>query len=361
MTNNRFTAPLAAGVLAVQLLVAVTATGSDSEQPSASPQQQERTHIIVVRGVHGTESYREDFAEWSRRWQNLAQRVDASFRLIGEPLETKATTEDASTAPNPASSSPGDAESDKRQLLQTLRSLPPDSRKPVWLVLIGHGTSLRDEHKFNLRGPDITAAELAEALDDLQRPTAIINAASSSGPFLPALSGPNRVVVTATQSGTEKNATRFGKFFSQAVASGSADLDHDRAISILEAFTQASAEVRRAYEQEGRILTEHALIDDNGDQRGTPGDAFRGLETIAQSQDARPLDGQLASRITLPLTEDPVQWTDKQLARRDRLETALRELRSSQTEEKLDEAAYDEKLEAILVPLAKLYQEVEGL
>lgn len=345
--------------LAACLFGCTSSLAAAPEIASTEAARQDRPWIIVVRGAHGAPSYREDFATWTRRWQSVARRIDASFELIGEPLDPDAdSVAETETSSAPAESLPPESPTDKQQLLQMLRSVPPRSRQPVWLILIGHGTSLRDEHKFNLRGPDITASELAQSLDHLQRPTAIINAASSSGPFLPALSGPDRIVLTATQSGTEKNATRFGDFFSQAVGSPDADLDHDRAVSVLEAFAHASARVREAYEQDGRILTEHALIDDNGDGRGTPAEAFRGIETIAEPEDDLPLDGEFAARITMPLADDPVRWTDDQLARRDRLEDALDKLRRSQKD--LDPEAYDEKLEAILVPLARLYQEVES-
>ena len=105
----------------------------------------------------------------------------------------------------------------------------------------------------------------------------IVNCASASGPFVNRLSGENRIVVTATKSGTEHNYARFGEYFARAIASPDSDLDHDDEVSVHEAFLRASAEVRQFYETEDRILTEHALIDDNGDGKGTPASMFRGM------------------------------------------------------------------------------------
>src|ERR1019366_7106008 len=126
----------------------------------------------------------------------------------------------------------------------------------------GHST------KFNLRGPDISATDLAAALKPCLRPLAVIDCASASGPFINALSGPNRVIITATRSGSEVNATRFGGYLAKAIADPAADLDKDGQTSLLEAFLLASRETQQFYREAGRLATEHALLDDNGDGLG---------------------------------------------------------------------------------------------
>ncbi len=93
--------------------------------------------------------------------------------------------------------------------------------------------------KFNLVGPDVSASELNEWLKPVSARCVIINGASSSGPFVTALSGANRLVVTATKSGSEQNFARFGGFLSGTLQGQSADLDHDEEVSLLEAFLAA--------------------------------------------------------------------------------------------------------------------------
>ena len=156
------------------------------------------------------------------------------------------------------------------------KSSAEQQTSPLWIVLLGHGTFTRGVAKFNLRGPDVSAEELAEWLQPHTRPVVVVNCASASGPFVNRLSGKNRIVVTATKSGTEQNFARFGKYFAQAIAAPDSDLDHDDEVSVHEAFLRAAADVREFYEAESRIATEHALIDDNGDGRGTPSTMFRG-------------------------------------------------------------------------------------
>src|SRR5437764_1298218 len=72
---------------------------------------------------------------------------------------------------------------------------------------------------------------------------ALVNAASASGDFIAALSKKNRIIVTATRSGGEKNETVFGEYFAAAYAGDVADADKDGTVSLLEAFEYARREV----------------------------------------------------------------------------------------------------------------------
>ena len=66
----------------------------------------------------------------------------------------------------------------------------------------------------------LTAAkELAAQFSIFPTQTMIlVNAFSASGDFVSLLSGPNRVVVTATKTGFERNESIFGEFFVEAFA-----------------------------------------------------------------------------------------------------------------------------------------------
>ena len=89
-----------------------------------------------------------------------------------------------------------------------------------------------------------------------------MNAASASGDFLKPLLGKNRIVVTATKSGLERNESIFGEYFAEAFAADVADLDKDGRVSIFEAFLYAQKQVAQAYEKSNRLQTEHAVLDD---------------------------------------------------------------------------------------------------
>ena len=133
----------------------------------------------------------------------------------------------------------------------------------VFVLLIGHGSYQQGEARFNLRGPDMTAADFVPLLEGLAAQTVVfVNAASASGDFVKPLMGKNRAIVTATKSAQERNETAFGQHFVAAYTSAGADADKDERVSVLEAFEYARREAQRSYEKDRRLLTEHAVLED---------------------------------------------------------------------------------------------------
>src|SRR6516165_9884983 len=151
-----------------------------------------RPCVLIVVGAPGTPEYKAQFDRWADLWQAAAVKADAESIRIG------------------LTSQPG--VTDHARLRSTLAAKSAASRETLWIVLIGHGTYDGREAKFNLHGPEVTDAELADWLSEVKRPVVIINCASASGPFLNRLSGTERVVVVATKSGFEMNFSRFGEF-----------------------------------------------------------------------------------------------------------------------------------------------------
>lgn len=292
----------------------------------------ERQAVIAVVGAPGTDEYGSQFMEWSERWQAAAASADADFSLIG--------AEESAESP------------DRERLQQQLEQTASESTEPLWLVLIGHGTFDGKTAKFNLRGEDITASELAGWLKRLNRPVAVINCASASGPFVNELAVENRVVVTSTKSGFEQNFARFGDFISRAIIDTSFDLDKDEQTSLLEAFIAASSRVEEFYTQEGRLATEHALLDDNADGRGTPANWFRGVRATKAAKDGA-VDGQLANRFCLVRCELENKLSAELRTQRDALEAKIEDLRGEKST--LPEEAYFSQLEPLLVALARRY------
>ncbi|MCS7471532.1 hypothetical protein NZK35_33200 [Stieleria sp. ICT_E10.1] len=300
--------------------------------------------VIVVVGAPGAEEFGEAFDEWSETWKATCQRAGLTMQLIG-PAGDDHETPDRQTT---------DRQTPDRDQLQAelTRSASTDSVRPLWLILIGHGTWDGASADFNLVGPDVNAKELNTWLDPIRRPLVIANCASSSGPFVNRLSGNNRVVVTATKSGSEQNFARFGEFFAAAFGAADADLDHDDSVSVREAFLKAAVDVDRFYKEQGRLATEHALLEDNDDRKGSSLALVLGK---ANSKGDAKVDGELASRFSIPLSDGGVRLTDEQLALRDELESKLRDLRDrfgAADPEQLRQHALP-----ILLDLAKLYVE----
>lgn len=304
----------------------------------------DETHaeVIVVVGASGSDEYAPQFRQWADRWSEAAQRGLAKLVAIG-------IDDDAKSA---------DRELLKQRLAETVGSGDPRRTEteiePLWLVLIGHGTFDGKVARFNLRGPDVTAAELSEWIKPIERPIAIINCTSSSGPFLNDLSGPNRVVITATKSGHEYNFARFGDYLSSAITDPQADLDKDEQTSLLEAFLLASSRASEFYKSEGRLQTEHALLDDNGDKLGTPADWFQGVRATKAAKSAAAIDGQHAARWHLVHSPREERLSVEARARRDELERELAALRARKAEH--SEAEYLVMIEPLLIEIARLYE-----
>jgi len=194
-------------------------------------------------------------------------------------------------------------------------------------------------------------------LKPCKRPLALIQCASASGPFIPALSAPGRVILTATRSGYEVNATRFGGYLAQAIADPAADLDRDGQTTLLEAFLLASRQVDQSYKEQGLLQSEHALLDDNGDGLGTPADWFKGVRAVKTAQGGKSVDGVRAHQMALVRGEAEEKLPPATRVRRDELEQKLSALRSQKSG--LNEDDYYNQLENILLALAQLYQNKE--
>lgn len=301
-------------------------------------QTEDRPSVLVVVGASGSAEYGAEFLRWASHWQDAARQASADYLLIGG-------TEEAGTP-------------DRERLRTALAERASPGPEPLWIVLIGHGTFDGRESKFNLRGPDLTDADLLEWLRPVERPVAILNCASASGPFLPRLSAPNRVVVTATRSGDEQNFARFGQYLAESIANPHSDLDKDGQVSLLEAYLVASSQVGEFYRSRSRLATEHALIDDSGDRLGTPADWFRGIHATKRAKEGAEVDGIRAHQLHLVLNDRERRMPSEQRRRRDQLERDAAALRGKKDE--LPEDEYYARLEAIMSELARLYQSVPG-
>ena len=114
------------------------------------------------------------------------------------------------------------------------------------LTLIGHGSFDGVEYKFNLVGPDVSAAELAAMCDRVPaRRQLVVNTTSASGGSVVALERSGRGIIAATKTGTEKNATVFARYWVRHWRPTAAQ-DKSESISAMEAFQYADRRRRRS-------------------------------------------------------------------------------------------------------------------
>lgn len=317
------------GALAIALLAVVIHAGAATHADR---------YLLLVSGISGEAYYADRFDRWAGTLRDVAiQHLNiAPDRLIY-------LAESHESAPGSIA-----ARSSKANVLAAVADVAKRSRPGdmVLVMLIGHGTASGERALFNLPGPDLSAAELAGALDALAgRQVAVVNGAPASAPFINALSATGRIVITATSSAAENQHTRFAGQFSAAFAVDAADADKDKRVSLLEAFRYARREVERSFELDGRLVTEHALLDDNGDGLGSPdpdprpaGDGALARRFYLESEfDGAAEDGPGRERLALQIEAQRLV---------DRVE-ALKRLKLT-----LDSAQYEQRLEDLLVELA---------
>jgi hypothetical protein len=289
---------------------------------------------VIISGASGGEKYAEQMATWRADLRSaLVDRYGFNVDHVKLLVDETAKSGDRATTVN-------------------VRSVFAEIKKSgskedfVLVVLLGHGTFDGDVAKFNLVGPDMTAKDWTELLNGVQGRVAVVNTTEASFPFLEALSSKGRIVITATHSAAQKYATVFPEYFVKAMKEASTDLDKNGRTSLFEVFATASASVKQHFEQRGQLITEHALIDDNGDGKGR------------QSTDDGP-DGGLARNAFLDAEVLPANASPELAA----LIKRRRELEAKAEEHKnlkgvMPDAEWNAQFEKLMLELAQVSAEI---
>ncbi|HSO74281.1 MAG TPA: hypothetical protein VLU47_05540 [Blastocatellia bacterium] len=304
---------------------------------------------LVITSAGGEEAYTKKFTDQATRlYDALANQLGFEEKNVFLLTETAGGgPEDGARSDDPAHSRRATA-AEVRKSFAAIKSAA-NTESLVFIVLIGHGTFDAQQAKFNLIGPDLTARDYADLVAALpSRRVVFVNCASSSGEFIKPLSASGRVVITATRSGSEQNATAFAEHFIASLTGLAADADKNGRVSVLEAFNHATRKTADWYKVDKRLATEHALIDDNGDGTG--------------HEEATGGDGPVAK--ALYVDSKPIEQAagDAELARllgeRPRLEEAVEKLKARKGEMKLED--YERELEDLLVELATVNQQIKA-
>ncbi|MFN7977641.1 MAG: hypothetical protein U0P30_05855 [Vicinamibacterales bacterium] len=302
-------------------LGAFMAFAASAAAQTPAPAAHDPRWAVVVSGASGGADYAAQLATWRQGIQaaltsrfgfpasQVVQLVDETAREAG----TVATAENV------------------RKAFTTLRG-QVGKDDLVLVVLLGHGTFDGQQAKFNLVGPDLTAADWSVMLGALPGRLVVVNTTESSAPFLEALAARGRIVITATETAAQKYATVFPDYFVKALADTGTDLDKNGRTSIWEVFAASSAAVARHYTEKAQLTTERAVLSDTGEKTGVlatattgpAGNAARGFyldrEAGAESADPavralierrRTLEAQADALLQKKKDTDPAAWADE--------------------------------------------------
>jgi hypothetical protein len=296
----------------------------------------DQSHLVVVVGLGGEPKYSEAFDLLAT---SMIQAAEKRLGLAAADIDYYG--EKAADPKRPAYR----GRSTRENVTRALESLAGTARPGdlVFILLIGHGSFQAGESRLSLPGPDMTAADFAPLLARLSaQQVVLVNTASASGDWGKALGAKGRTIVTATKSGMERNETEFPRYFIEAFTGDGADADKDGRVSVLEAFTYAKREVERFYEKSHRLLTEHAVLDDDGLGAPTPDGDGRLARTLF-------LGGAGENAADASTAADPRLAELRQ--RRGELERRIGALKARK--EQMAEAEYQDELETLLLELAR--------
>ena len=289
------------------------------------------TYYVTIAGLGGEPDYEQRFAMW-------AGEIDKTLKSGGAEAKVETLKGSAATRDN------------IRGVFGKIahEAKPQDA---LVVMLIGHGTYDGIDYKINLPGPDLSGRDLAGLLDRI--PAArqlVVNMTSASGGAIEALRKENRVLVSATKNGTERNATVFARYWVEALRDPAADTDKNETISALEAFRYAEQKTAGFYETQKRLATEHALLEDTGKGEGvrTPS-AENGAGLRASAFPVVRLGANAAA------ANNPEKRS--LLEKKENLEQQIDQLKYQKAAMPIDE--YKKKLAALLVELAKTQEELE--
>ena len=296
---------------------------------SVAIQARAATYYVIVAGLGGEPDYEQRFAA-------AAKDLDRIFKAAGPTAHVYTLAGRQATA---------------TQLTETMSTIARDAKADddFALILIGHGSFDGVEYKFNLVGPDVTAAQIAAVCDRIAaKRQLVVDTTSASGGALQVLERPGRAVITATKSGTEKNATVFVRYWVEALQDPAADADKSDSISAMEAFTYAAKKTAAFYDSQKRLATEHAVFNDVG-----KGEAVR---VAGNGQ------GALMSSFTLlrlgksqQTANDPAKRA--LLNKKEELEQKIDTLKYQKAA--MDPDDYKKQLTEALVELAKVQEELD--
>jgi hypothetical protein len=318
---------------------------------------QTSSQVLIATSASGGDEFKKEF------WECASRLYESLTREYGVPAERiTLLIEDPSQAESlkKGAGAPAVAKATKAEFLEAVEAMRARvvGNSDLLIFLFGHATHDGSDYRFNLVGPDLTGTELGAALKRFSGTRVTLVAATpASGGLARTLHGRNRVIVTATKSEFEGNTTVFGRFLVEAFEKRAADTDKDGDVSVLEAFAFAQRKVDAWYKERGKLATEHALLEDDADGKGSalpsPANGEGLLAAIVS-----PGGSQAASTSHSPAAPQNDE-SARLVAERKRLEADIQGLRYRKSA--VPEDKYRKDMEQLLLALARVDSRLRNL
>ncbi|MCY2995308.1 MAG: hypothetical protein NTY19_46715, partial [Planctomycetota bacterium] len=200
---------------AIMVAILLAATLAAAQDPAAKVQPAPQVFVLAVSGNPGSPVYARRMNDWLTRFHAY---LTGPAALAKENAIVLCGDQDLKA---PFVQGPATAEAVKRAIATVAQKLRPDDQ--FILFLVGHGALEDPLPMLLLPGQDLSAKELAEALEAVPAENQVVlNFAGASGDFLWHLARRGRVNVAATSPGEEGEPV-LCEFFLQALEGKQAD------------------------------------------------------------------------------------------------------------------------------------------
>jgi hypothetical protein len=305
-------------------------------------------YAVLIGGLGGSPEYTDQYRQY------LFETHRVLTETFGFPAANVTVLAEQAISEEPFVADVSNAEN-IRAHFGTLASKVTDSDH-IYVILFGHGSFDGEHAQLNIPRRDLNDTDYADLVGSLNAGRIVfINTASASAPFVDVLSAPDRIVITATRAGTQRNQTIFPTYLVEAFTSPNADLDKNGTLSVRELFQYAAEATAQSYEAANHLATEHALLEDTGDAKG-----YR-VEELDEAG-----EGNLAAITTLrrggaaiaSLSAEDRATLGPLLQEKETIERDIATVKSRKND--LDEDAYYAQLETLFVRLARLNDRIEA-
>lgn len=227
-------------------------------------------HVLIICGHPGDDEHHKLFSETVDR---LQRGLIANLHVAANQIHVQFGAEPAPEDPEVVTSARGRSSREEiaanvRELQQQLQ--PEDA---LWVIVLGHAHFDGRQVHLNLPGPDLRTDEFAKLFEEINcREQVFFMTCPLSGYFIKPLTAPFRVIISATEADLEFNETLFPLALADVLLSpphrDEFDVDRDGEISLFDLYITVVRRAIERYQIEMSFITEHALLEDNGDGRG---------------------------------------------------------------------------------------------